>query len=251
LFDRLDHLASMEGAGHAEFSHRATSAIKARAREGMVPVDAATFIAGTPSDEIDRLVSQYSIERSRLEGEIPRRSERLGAFLIDVFPVTNAEYQEFDSSFTFPEGTERHPAVNLNFGHAQAYARWWGKELPTELEWERAARGTDGRRYPWGDDWDSGACNTDDLDLGGSTPVDAFPRGVSPAGCWDMGGNVWEWVDSWFDERLRLKVCKGGGWAADRLWVRGAARHRSFISSQFHLVGFRCVMRDVDERRVG
>ncbi|MEU5908944.1 SUMF1/EgtB/PvdO family nonheme iron enzyme [Micromonospora sp. NPDC047527] len=250
LFGRLTHLASTGDAGHAAFSRRAVSAIRARAREGMVAVEAGPFIAGTPHEEIEQLISHYSIDPSRLEGEVPRRSERLGAFLIDVFPVTNAEYQEFDPNFTFPEDTDQHPAVNLNFGHAQAYARWWGKELPTELEWERAARGTDGRRYPWGEEWDSGACNTDDLNLGGSTPVDAFPRGVSPVGCWDMGGNVWEWVDSWFDERLKLKVCKGGGWAADRLWVRGAARHRSFISSQFHLVGFRCVISEPDERHI-
>jgi formylglycine-generating enzyme required for sulfatase activity len=213
----------------------------------MVQIDAGAFIAGTDRDEIVRLVSHYSIDPSRLEGETPKRSERINSFMIDVFPVTNSEYQEFDPDFTYPEGSDRHPAVNLNFGHAQAYARWWGKDLPTELEWERAARGTDGQRYPWGDEWNADFCNTDELKLGDSTPVDAYPQGVSPAGCWDMGGNVWEWVDSWFDERLKLKVCKGGGWAADRLWVRCAARHRSFINSQFHLVGFRCVIREVDE----
>lgn len=244
LFERLEALAASGEPDLCDFRDRAVTAITARGRERMVHVDAGSFVAGTPLDEVQALIEHYSIDTERLNGEVPQRHERVDGFWIDRYPVTNADYHEFDADFTFPDGTDDHPAVNLNFGHAQAFAHWWGKELPTELEWERAARGDDGRRYPWGSDWDSGACNTDERRLGTSTPVDAFPNGISPHGCWDMGGNVWEWVDSWFDEKLRLKVCKGGGWAADRLWVRCAARHRSFVNSQFHLVGFRCVVRD-------
>jgi formylglycine-generating enzyme required for sulfatase activity len=223
------------------------STIVARSRDGMVYIEPGRFMMGTPQGEVDELVEYYSIDRARLQDEAPQREECTGGFWIDRFPVTNAQYREFDPEFTYAEGTDDHPAVNLNFSHAKSYARWWGKELPSETEWERAARGTDGRRYTWGDAWVSGACNTEELGIGASTPVDAFPDSISPTGCQDMLGNVWEWVDSWFDERLRLKVCKGGGWAADRLWARCAARHRSFIGSQFHLVGFRCVMRDPDE----
>jgi formylglycine-generating enzyme required for sulfatase activity len=246
LFPRLKGLTTSGDPKLIEFGEQAMSAIIARSRDEMVYIEPGRFIVGTPQNEVDELIEHYSIDRARLQDEAPEREERTGGFWIDRYPVTNARYHEFDPEFTYAEGKDAHPAVNLNFSHAQSYARWWGKELPSETEWERAARGADGRRYTWGDDWVSGACNTEELGVGDSTPVDAFPDSVSPTGCYDMLGNVWEWVDSWFDERLRLKVCKGGGWAADRLWARCAARHRSFIGSQFHLVGFRCVMRDLD-----
>lgn len=127
------------------------------------------------------------------------------AFYIDAQLVTNADYFKFLKSVPnaptpahwlnreIPDGQAEMPIVNVTWEEARAYAEWKGKRLPTAAEWQKAARGTDGRRYPWGNDFDPRRCNTSESGIGDMTVAGRYPKGVSPYGCNDMIGNVVQW----------------------------------------------------------
>ena len=128
----------------------------------------------------------------------------LSPFYIHTHLVTNRRYHEYMRATgadapahwlnrNIPDGTGDLPVVNVSFEQARAYAQWSGRRLPTAHEWEMAARGTDGRRYPWGDDFDELRCNTSESGIGQLTVAGRYPRGVSPYGCHDMFGNVVQW----------------------------------------------------------
>jgi len=129
-----------------------------------------------------------------------KRQVHLDDYWIDKYLVTNAQFQRFVSESGYQAqgdwrkesipGKENHPVVNVSWHDAVAFCKWAGKSLPTEAQWEKAAHGTDGRHYPWGNQEDRTRCN---LSLRGTTPVDQYPSGVSPYGCHDMEGNVREW----------------------------------------------------------
>ncbi len=116
------------------------------------------------------------------------------------------------------------PVVWVTWDDACAYGKWCGKRLPTEAQWEKAARSTDGRRYPWGNNWDGNKCNVSGR---GTTPVGAYPEGTSPYGCQDMAGNVWEWVADWYDPDYYYDVSPSedppGPVTGDRRVVRGGS----------------------------
>jgi serine/threonine-protein kinase len=169
----------------------------------------------------------------------------LDEFWIDRTPVTQAQFRAFvEATGYLPRGdwqdwarpgTEEHPAVGVTWEDARAYCRWADKELPTEEQWEKAARGTDGRSYPWGEEWDPRRCHHGQSrpagmaafrDGRGTCPVGLYPAGASPWGCLDMAGNVWEWTASAGPEDTR--VLRGGCWAnrdpaalrcSSRLWA--------------------------------
>ena len=130
----------------------------------------------------------------------------LPAFYIDINLVTNRKYHDYMRATgaaspghwidrNLPQGMEEYPAVNITWEEASAYAQWAGKRLPSVAEWERAARGSDERPYPWGDEFDPLRCNTSESGIGELTVTGRYPRGVSPYGCYDMIGNVVQWCE--------------------------------------------------------
>ncbi|MBL7163907.1 MAG: SUMF1/EgtB/PvdO family nonheme iron enzyme, partial [Anaerolineales bacterium] len=175
------------------------------------------------------------------------------SYLIDKYPVTNAQYKSFldanpnqkaPSSWDkkkcmYPSGKENHPVVKVSWHDAMAFCNWAKCRLPTEEEWEKAARATDGRIYPWGDDWVGGKyCNSSEVKLNGTSAVNEFPEGVSPYGIWDLSGNVWEWTASRYDTK-EYALC-GGAWRHDGNYVRVTFRNYNTPDRSYINVGFRC-----------
>ena len=191
------------------------------------------FYQSTPPPEID-LGDSYGFRVYSF-----RRAITLARFGIDETLVTNAAYAAFLRSGKYkprhsesflkhwedgapPPGKEDHPVVYVDLDDARAYAHWAGKRLPAEEEWQYAAQGSDGRKYPWGNVLQPGCCNPAASE--GTTPVKYFPAGRSPFGCYDMCGNVWEWTESErTDGHTRFCVLRGGsfyqaagsGWCLD------------------------------------
>ncbi|HKW27722.1 MAG TPA: SUMF1/EgtB/PvdO family nonheme iron enzyme, partial [Verrucomicrobiae bacterium] len=189
-------------------------------------------------------------------------------FAMDETPVTNAQFAGFLTAGRYrprhpenflkhwpdgrpPSGREDHPVVYVDLEDARAYARWAGKRLPTEDEWQYAAQGLDGRKYPWGEHWETGRGN--DGTAGSTTPVKAFPSGRSPFGCYDMCGNVWQWTESErTDGRTRFCIIRGGAFfeaKGSNWYVDGGPRPADFATKfiliwpgldRCSTIGFRC-----------
>lgn len=197
-----------------------------------------------------------------------RRTVAFPRFAMDEALVTNAQFAEFLKANRYrpmhgksflkhwkegrpPTGCEDHPVVYVDLDDARAYAKWSGKRLPTEEEWQYAAQGVDGRKYPWGDQMEPDRCN--DGETGGTTPVKAFPRGRSPFGCYDMCGNVWQWTESQrSDGRTRFCIIRGGAFYAAKgsgWYMDGGPRPANFAAKflmtwpgldRCSTIGFRC-----------
>jgi len=208
----------------------------------------------------------------RLSDEGPQHEVTLASFQIDQYEVTNAQYKKFidatkrksPSHFrnrTYPAGKPDHPVTYVNWHDAKAYCEWAGKRLPTDQEWEKAARGTDGRTYPWGNDFEIENGNTpvrwQSLNKFGDTmPIAMFPNGKSPYGLLDMSGNVWEWTESWYkaypNNKIesenygeRYKTLKGGSWFDCSFYKCGISApvyNRAFFAKKVKndTFGFRC-----------
>ncbi|MFQ6102409.1 MAG: SUMF1/EgtB/PvdO family nonheme iron enzyme [Anaerolineae bacterium] len=205
------------------------------------------------------------------DGEQPQHTVHLSEFYIGKYPVTNAQYAAFVRATKhrapelwkkgeIPSGEENHPVIYVSWRDAIAFCEWLSREtgenfrLPTEAEWEKAARGADGRIYPWGDGPPTaGLCNFD-ANVGDTTPVGRYsPQGDSPYGCADMAGNVWEWCSSLYepypydpgDGRENLvvggsRVLRGGSWYGGQVNARCAYRGRARPGDWGVNVGFRC-----------
>jgi len=202
--------------------------------------------------------------------ERPAHPVSLDAFYIDQYEVTTTRYARYFEqtnraapqywSTQVPLNHGNKPVVGVDWNDAVAYCAWAGKRLPTEAEWEKAARGTNQRPYPWGNAAASaqranfGHC-CDFKDYGALTDVGAFEQGKSPSGAYDMAGNVWEWVADWYGENYYAKsparnpkgpsngesrVLRGGSWLSGPVLVRSAGRDRSSPTSRGVPFGFRC-----------
>jgi formylglycine-generating enzyme required for sulfatase activity len=193
----------------------------------------------------------------------------LKPYLVDKCEVTNGQYRKFAETFHLPFPTpttyDDLPVVNVSWETADAFAAWRGCRLPSEAEWEFAARGTDGRKFPWGNEQDLSRGNGDDgVDamavpdgskdgFAGLAPVGMFPQGASPFGVMDMAGNVWEWVDDWLAPFPDSAVTNyHGPLQGERKVLRGGSYRSSFPNHYtYHRayqpptgygddVGFRC-----------
>jgi len=176
----------------------------------MILIKSGSFIRGTK--ELDKLSDE---EKENYMGEInetPQYTVALKAFYIDKYEVTNLMYKKFVDETKYqppkhwvegviPLGLENHPVVYVSWNDAVEYAKWAKKRLPTEAEWERVARGLKGQIYPWGDEFDKLKCRNAFSKVRSTCEVNEYPDGKSPDGCYQMAGNVWEWVADRYDWR--------------------------------------------------
>jgi len=254
---------------------------------GFIKISGGGFLMGTNPDT----------DAKTWPDEYPRHEVELAAFYIARWPVTIAQFRAFvddtannDGFRPHPgclSGGDSHPVVVVSWYDARAYCSWltkkltegdstppelqkrlraqsrpWRVALPTEAEWEKAARSDDGRTYPWGFDVDPDKANYDEAEVGRTSPVGCFPAGASPYGVQDMAGNVWEWTRSLWgtnpdhasfqypyhpgdgreDEEAAAqvrRVLRGGSFAYGRAGVRAAYRRRDSPDVRLHYIGFR------------
>jgi len=202
--------------------------------------------------------------------EKPAHPVSLDTFWVDRYEVTNAQYKlcvdagkcqlpRETKSYThnpyFGEKEfDNYPVIYVSWNDAQAYCAWADKRLPTEAEWEKAARGVDERVYPWGDTFEQSRLNSGSV-VGDTTQVEKYPSGASPYGALDMVGNVWEWVADWYDENYyknspaqnptrpasgQSRVLRGGAWHSNIVIARGARRGWIQPGRMVSNNGFRC-----------
>lgn len=290
-------------------SQEAGDGVDAVGSAAMVYIPAGTFLMGSPASEVDALLQYYTgLERDLFRNEIGEHEVRLEAFFIDRCAVTNAQYRHFlaaggyqrqewwspagwrwrlasgrTSPAFWPRGEpalDQHPVVGITWYEADAYARSLGKRLPSEAEWERAARGTRAWRYPWGNHFELGRCNCADFWLKReirtyhdwyahfflqrpwrrhtlTTPVDAFAAGATCEGVFNMGGNVWEWCADFYAEDYYARsphanpqgagqggerVCRGGSFGYFGWSVRTTDRGHHPPEHYSLGLGLRCAL---------
>jgi toxoflavin biosynthesis protein ToxD len=261
-----------------------------------IRIPAGPFLMGTPERELSALAKRYGGTRESYREESPQASLALHAFEIARVPVTNALYGAFVAAtgarapITWrgpqpPSARLEHPVVDVSWEDANVFCSWltaivqaegqkikdesveqaaalrpspFAFRLPTEAEWERAARGTDGRAFPWGLAWDGARANTRENGRGGTSPVGAYPGGASADGCLDIAGNAWEWTSS-LDLRYPYhpgdgredqhapgrRILRSGCYANPQGFARCACRFRLPPSVRNEFLGFR-LARSVD-----
>jgi formylglycine-generating enzyme required for sulfatase activity len=231
-----------------------------------VSIPTTTFLMGTPESDLSRLAKAYGGTRESYREESPQHHVHVTSFAISKNPITVATYRHYvDAGGTAPAQFERQlahpdlPVVNITWIMARAFCAWVQDttghvyRLPTEAEWECAARGTDGRQYPWGNTFDITHATTRESGVG-LTPVASYPSGASPWGVLDMAGSVWEWTESLDllypyspdDGRndpsaTGRRVIRGGCYVNPQGYARCACRFRMAPDMTNPFLGFRIV----------
>lgn len=225
----------------------------------LVEIPAGPFTMGTYPDGL-----------RKTDPEEPQRSVTLDAYAIGIYHITNAQYIQYinatgyrqpvyleDERFNAPD----YPVVGVSWYDTINFLEWIMNitgltyRLPSEAEWEKTARGTDGREYPWGNEWDATKANTSESKLKRLTPVGSYPEGISPFGCYDMGGNAYDWCSDWFHAETykhspaenpmgavegRRKVIRGGSWLPRGKFAARCANRAAYEPIRtVHNVGFR------------
>lgn len=234
--------------------------------KGMVYIPAGFFVIGSDDIDEDLLGKEFGSRDGKFfENEKPLRKVNLPGFYIDKYEVTNKDYKLFVAATgresppvweedVYEPERERHPINAVSWFDANEYCIWAGKRLPTEEEWEKAARGPVGNRYPWGDEFDKNKANLSEGDV---VPVGSMPEDKSYYGVHDMGGNLTEWTSSWYKpypgSTLQsryygeiYKVVRGGAGSLEGHYNLGAIYARSSFREYYPSsgkgidVGFRC-----------
>jgi formylglycine-generating enzyme required for sulfatase activity len=200
----------------------------------MVAVPAGEFTMGTDEVDLQDKAAEYGITKPWFKDEHPAHRVSLPLYFIDRYEVTHSDYRIFVqdtgrrpppdwSNGLYPAGKDRHPVVYVTWEDAEAFCSWAGKRLPSEAEWEKAARGEKGLRYPWGNEFDDTRANINGA-VGNTVEVGKYPAGRSPYGAYDMIGNVWEWTEDGYrpypgssdppdSYPANVKVLRGNSWA--------------------------------------
>jgi len=244
----------------------------------MVYIAPGQFIMGTSDEQVNRWLKEHpNDKREGFVDEQPQCQVSLSGYWIGRTEVTNAQYQRFVQAAGhrapahwagpgMPVGLENLPVAGVDWNDARAYCEWARGRLPSELEWEKAARGSDGRTFPWGFRWDQNKCRnfglitrqnyltSDDLRSAftawldshdevreGPSGVGSYPAGASPYGCLDMAGNLWEWCAEWYDATAYQRYAK------DSLTPPKSGQYRILRGGSWrdaHDGHFRCAGRD-------
>ncbi|PDW00314.1 formylglycine-generating enzyme family protein [Candidatus Chloroploca asiatica] len=244
-------------------------------------VPAGVFRMGTSERDLSALARRYGGTRESYREEAPQHEVALPAFALAATPVTNALYATFVQATGMtpplhwrgplpPTALQDHPVVDTNWHEAVAFCQWltaslqqtsvvvpglappYRFRLPSEAEWERSARGTDGRQFPWGDEFRAELANTRESNLGSSSVVGSRPEGISPIGAHDMAGNVWEWtasLDALYPyqrndgredpTREGRRIMRGGCYVNPQGYARCACRFRLAPTVRNEFTGFR------------
>ena len=248
-----------------------------------VSIPEGTFLMGSTPEETKAAYEDAKLRSSMLElhtfhAELPRHPVYLSAYEISRYEITNAQYRAFveatdrptprghNGEETWADETlngDTQPVVGVTWFDAQAFAEWIGGSLPTEAQWERAARGAEGRTYPWGNTPPKARQHANFARrYNRPIPVGQFPKGESPNGIADLAGNVWEWcLDEYsptfyqqhnggtsqdplnlrFRDVLRARVIRGGAWDVGRAFLRSSLRFKFYPLDSTHTIGFRVV----------
>jgi formylglycine-generating enzyme required for sulfatase activity len=251
----------------------------------MILVPAGPFEMGSTKEEVEaayQLAKQYYPEPDKAwyEPEKPRHSVWVDAFYMDLHKVTMGDYEVFIREKPYSQlpdwiktyaHSDQDPVIGVSWEDADAYCRWVGMQLPTEAQWEKAARGTDGRRFPWGlqpvdgkrTNYCDANCDSPWKDKSQNdgypylSPVGAYDLGKSFYGIVDLAGNVWEWVRDWYDSEYyskspqanpvnereaQYRVVRGGSWDSDPSFLRVSYRSWRDPDNRADFIGFRCVL---------
>ena len=248
-----------------------------------IPIPEGTFLMGSTSEEAeaayqDAKLRSSMLERHTFDAELLQHQVYLDAYEISRYEITNAQYRAFieatdrpapcghDGEDTWADETlnsDMQPVVGVTWFDAQAFAEWIGGSLPTEAQWERAARGTSARTYPWGDTPPKARQHANFARrYNRPMPVGQFPKGESPNGIADLAGNVWEWcLDEYsltayqrnsggvsrnplnlrFRDVLRARVIRGGAWDVGSAFLRSSLRFKFYPLDSTHTIGFRVI----------